>query len=91
MMFRATRLVLYPLLVSKIIIFFLSFFPILRFRSLTLTQFACSTVLLGLTAYRIHYTKSLDHPDVLTTRTHFYGAYSPISVTSENLSNIPFF
>jgi len=34
--------------------------------------FACTTVLLGLTAYRIHYTKSLDHPDVLTTRTHFY-------------------
>ena len=40
----------------------------------TLTQFACTTVLLNLTAYRVHYTKTLDHPDVLTTSTHFYGA-----------------
>jgi hypothetical protein len=77
MMFRATRLVLYPLFVRNF------FFGHSTLRLLTLTQFASSTVLLGLTAYRIHYTKSLDHPDILTTRTHFYGAYSSIPVTSE--------
>ncbi|EKM76641.1 hypothetical protein AGABI1DRAFT_15300, partial [Agaricus bisporus var. burnettii JB137-S8] len=29
--------------------------------------------LMGLTAYRIRYTKSKSGPDVLTTRTHFYN------------------
>lgn len=28
---------------------------------------------MALTAYRTRYTKSLDHPDILTTRQHFYS------------------
>lgn len=52
-------------------------------------QFACMTVLLGLTAYRVHYTKTLDQPDVLTTRTHYYGAYSDFC-NFKILSNIRF-
>lgn len=36
-----------------------------------------SVILLGLTGYRLHYTLSLSHPDVLTTSTHYYGACSP--------------
>ncbi|KAF8815256.1 hypothetical protein BYT27DRAFT_7129161, partial [Phlegmacium glaucopus] len=34
--------------------------------------FVFSTVLLGLTAYRVHYTKSLSGGDILTTRSHYY-------------------
>ncbi|PPQ97053.1 hypothetical protein CVT26_001276 [Gymnopilus dilepis] len=34
--------------------------------------FACSTVLLALTAFRIHHTKSSDTPDVYTGHVHFY-------------------
>ncbi|EAU87486.1 hypothetical protein CC1G_02245 [Coprinopsis cinerea okayama7 len=33
---------------------------------------ACAVVLLGLTAYRIHYTKRRNEPDVLTNRTHYW-------------------
>ncbi|KAJ2916359.1 hypothetical protein MD484_g4070, partial [Candolleomyces efflorescens] len=32
----------------------------------------CAVVLLGLTAYRIHYTKRSNTGDVLTSRTHYY-------------------
>ncbi|KAJ3508521.1 hypothetical protein NMY22_g16585 [Coprinellus aureogranulatus] len=32
----------------------------------------CAVVLLGLTAYRIHYTKTLDFGDILTSSTNFY-------------------
>ena len=31
--------------------------------------------MLGLTAYRIHYTENLSNGDILTTQSHFYGAY----------------
>ncbi|KAF4623247.1 hypothetical protein D9613_002330 [Agrocybe pediades] len=34
--------------------------------------FMCSVVLLGLTAWRIHYTKTLAMGDILTTRSHFF-------------------
>ncbi|KAF9481101.1 hypothetical protein BDN70DRAFT_855794 [Pholiota conissans] len=34
--------------------------------------FAFSVVLLGLTGYRIHYTKGLDNGDILTSSTNFY-------------------
>ncbi|KAF8200194.1 hypothetical protein BJ912DRAFT_1019977 [Pholiota molesta] len=34
--------------------------------------FACSSVLLGLTAYRVHYTKALKDGDILTSSSHFY-------------------
>ena len=36
-------------------------------------QWTCAVVLLGLTAYRIHYTKGLDNGDILTSSSHFYG------------------
>ncbi len=29
---------------------------------------------MGMTAWRTRYTKRLDHPDILTTRQHFYSA-----------------
>ena len=57
-------------------------FRILRSDYWRCRQFATTTVLLGLTAYRVHYTKRLDHPDVLTTRTHFYGEFSDFLKTS---------
>ena len=37
-------------------------------------KFVFSVVLLGLSGYRVHYTKSLSQPDILTTSTHFYGS-----------------
>ncbi|TEB18049.1 hypothetical protein FA13DRAFT_1758862 [Coprinellus micaceus] len=44
---------------------------------------ACAVVLLGLTAYRIHYTKSLDNGDILTSSSHFYdGVIVEMMVTS---------
>ncbi|KJA26596.1 hypothetical protein HYPSUDRAFT_198867 [Hypholoma sublateritium FD-334 SS-4] len=35
-------------------------------------EFACSTTLLGLTAYRINYTKHLSNGDILTNNSNFY-------------------
>ena len=40
--------------------------------SLTSLQFMCSTVLLGLTAYRIHYTRNTAG-DILANRSYYYG------------------
>ncbi|KAF9450763.1 hypothetical protein P691DRAFT_725465 [Macrolepiota fuliginosa MF-IS2] len=48
----------------------MSFHPIRTF--LYSWFFAFSVILMGLTAYRTRYTKRLDHPDILTTRQHFY-------------------
>ena len=36
-------------------------------------KFVFSVILLGLSGYRVHYTKSLANGDILTTSTHFYG------------------
>ncbi|KAF5326503.1 hypothetical protein D9611_000514 [Ephemerocybe angulata] len=33
---------------------------------------ACAVILLALTAYRVHYTKRLNHDDILTSSHHFY-------------------
>lgn len=44
------------------------------------SQFMISVILLGLTAYRIHYTKEQDRPDILTSRRHFYSGFSMISL-----------
>jgi hypothetical protein len=38
-------------------------------------QFMFSVILLGLTAYRTHYTKQQDRTDILTSRRHFYSAF----------------
>jgi hypothetical protein len=45
--------------------------------------FATSVVLLGLTGYRIHYTKGLNNGDILTSSSHFYdGVIAELLVTS---------
>jgi len=38
-------------------------------------KFVFSVILLGLSGYRVHYTKSLANGDILTTSTHFYGSF----------------
>ncbi|PPR04353.1 hypothetical protein CVT24_013205 [Panaeolus cyanescens] len=48
--------------------------------------FATSVVLLGLTAYRIHYTKNLTGGDILTNSSHFYDPIIAELVVTSSLA-----
>ncbi|KAF9039829.1 hypothetical protein BJ165DRAFT_1494304 [Panaeolus papilionaceus] len=58
--------------------------------SLRLFLYAClfvtSVVLLGLTGYRIHYTKNLDGGDILTNQSHFYDPIIAELVSTSSLA-----
>ncbi|TFK37277.1 hypothetical protein BDQ12DRAFT_753354 [Crucibulum laeve] len=42
--------------------------------TLYILLFMSSAVLLGLTCKRVNYTEKMKHPDILSTKTHFYNA-----------------